>query len=134
MRIDLNDPNPPVKCYFDDEAPDAGYVLLRRMTAAEAKRIRRACAKRQPAVFHRGQMYEPPEQMDETKQSEMHWDYVIAGWEGLEDSAGTPIPCTLEMKKKLVLESPRFMAFVADKLEQLELLNKDTSEEQKKNS
>jgi len=133
MKINLNDPNPPVKFHFEEDNPDVGFVLLRRMNASEAQRIRKLCSQKQAPVFHRGQMYDPPEKVDDERQATLHWDYVIAGWEGLQDGNGDDIPCTTEMKRKLILESPQFLGFITEKIEKLELLNKDYRDESLKN-
>jgi len=120
MQINLTDPNPPVKFYFDDEDPKAGHVLLRRVTPAEAQKIRKLCSKKQPPEYRRGTRYEIPDRVNETLLSEKIWDYSIAGWEGLKDENGKNIPCTPDMKIKLMLEVPDFSGFITKAIETLE--------------
>jgi len=120
MQINLTDPNPPVKFYFDDDEPEAGHLLLRRVSPAEAQKIRKQCSKKQPPEYRRGQRYELPDKVNESLLGEKLWDYTIAGWAGLKDETGKPIPCTTDMKLKLMLEVPDFSTFYTKSMEALE--------------
>ena len=44
-----------------------------------------------------------PEQ--EKKSREMLWDHAIKAWEGILDEDGKPIPCTAEMKMKMMSDA-----------------------------
>lgn len=47
----------------------------------------------------------------EKKEREMIWDHAIVAWEGILDSKGNEIPCTLENKMKL-MSNPMFARFM----------------------
>lgn len=66
-----------------------------------------------------------PEQ--EKKEREMIWDFAIKAWEGILDTSGQPIPCTLENKMKL-MNNPQFARFVG---RCLQLISGATEEAQK---
>ena len=133
MQINLTDPNPPVKFYFNEDAPDSGYLLLRRVSTAEGQRIRKLCSKKQPPEYKRGQRFELPDKIDEERLAREIWDYSIAGWDGLTDQNGDPIPCTTDMKIKLMQESPDFSAFLVACTERLETDAKNPRDDQTKN-
>ena len=120
MQINLSDPNPPVKFYFDEDFPEKGHALLRRLPPAEAQKIRKTCSKKQPPEYRRGTRYEIPDKINEELLAERIWDYSICGWDGLVDQKGKPIPCDAAMKFKLMMESTEFSGFIAQKMEVLE--------------
>ena len=47
----------------------------------------------------------------ENKERELMWDYAIVDWKDMLDAKGTPIPCTLPNKLKL-MNIPQFARFV----------------------
>ncbi len=66
-----------------------------------------------------------PEQ--EKKERELIWDFAIQSWEGILDTKGQQIPCTLENKMKL-MNNPLFARFVG---RCLQLISGATAEAEK---
>lgn len=73
------------------------------------------------------------EEVNEELQNELFWDHIILGWENLFDSKNQPIPCTREMKTKLMVKSVKFAVFVADSLRILNAEETADTEAREKN-
>jgi hypothetical protein len=131
MIVDLNE-KPGV--WFD--LKEGGRVKLRVLTADDWKNIRKVTVKKVPfiaMVENRNQVFNQ-EVTDEDKQMEMIHDLSIVDWEGFVDKNQEPIPCTSDNKSKfMLLESPFFRDFVAEKLKMLRDADEGNSEEVRKN-
>ena len=68
----------------------------------------------------------------EKRERELIWDHAIVDWEGILDSAGNPIPCTLENKMKL-MNVPLFARFVGRCLQLISGAAEETKETEIKN-
>jgi hypothetical protein len=133
MQINLSDPNPPTKFFFDDDFPEKGFALLRVLPTDEAQRIRKLCSKKRPPEYRRGQRYELDPKMNDELMSEKIWDYSIVSWEGLTDQNDEEIVCTTAMKVQLMKSVPEFTKFFIKCIEMLELGNQEPKEDRLKN-
>jgi len=113
------DPNPPVKFFFDDNAPEDGYLLLRTIPALQMDQINKKTTKKRPPEYRRGNRYEVPDEINENLRAEMMWDYMIVGWDGILDDKNKNIQCTTEKKVEFMRNWPWFAIFVGECLEQL---------------
>lgn len=103
------------------EMDGGGRVQLRTMNAEAFKNIRRQTTKKRVdfrKVDGTPQRFEY-EEVDDDKQTDLLWDYIIVAWEGLLDKAGNNIPCTPENKTLLMARSPYFMRFLTESLKTL---------------
>ncbi len=114
MKFNLEDLNPGVFFPFEDE--DNG-VTIRLANGEIIDEIEKKCTKKK-VVFRKGQRHEVIEE-NKSMRSEMLWDYVIVGWDGVEDSNGNAIPCTTKNKIMLMRGSVKFSAFIGNCVEQL---------------
>ena len=117
MKLNLENLNPGVKFLIDESRPTEGSVTLRMLDAKAAKEHRAASTKTR-TEYHKG-VRNVVKEVDEATASALFWDYVIVSWDGITDEKGKPIPCTKEMKSKLVGESPDFAKVINEKYELL---------------
>ena len=128
MKFDLEDLNPGT--WFD--FPDGeGRICIRSLSSEDADAITRATSKKE-AEYVEGTRYEY-DVVDDDKLSDMTWDSCIVGWEGLMDSDGKDIPCTPDMKKKLMRGSPTFSRIVRRFLDKLRKAETSFKEKERKN-
>lgn len=128
MKIDTANLNPGT--VFD--LPDGtGTITLRVLAFEDAARIRKATVKVK-AEFKNGVRYEY-EDTDEEKSAELMWDACIVDWTGITDANDEPVPCTPEMKKRLMRGSPEFARMVSGMLEKLKAETEKTNEADLKN-
>lgn len=106
------------KVEFLEPAKDAGRVCVRiadgetmEKIQAQTRTRKREFVKDKETRQMVGVLYidQTPEQ--EKKERELIWDHAIVAWEGLLDSEGEEIPCTLENKMKL-MAIPMFARFI----------------------
>ena len=119
MKYNRQDPNPSTKFYFDDDDTSQGYVLLRNIPFGVLEQFRKECSKKQPAEYRKGTRYDVPPKVDDRLMSELMWDYIITGWEGIVDEKDKPIPCTKENKIDLMRNWVWFSVFISSSLEKL---------------
>ena len=131
--FNAKDPNPPAKFYFDDEAPEDGYVLLRVIPASEMEKIRKRCSKRKPPEYRRGVRYDVPPEVNEKLQSQLMWDAIVVSWEGIVDEAGKKIPVTTENKVSFMQNWAAFAVLVSEGLEQMTTDNANLKKDDLKN-
>ena len=117
MIFDLENLNPGT--WFD--LPDGGRICLRILSLETALSISEA-----------GQRFEV-EDVNENKNLELTWDNIILEWEGIKTADGKPLPCTAEMKAKLMRGSPSFAKIVRDNLNHLNELEGTREEIERKN-
>lgn len=116
MQFDL-DERPGV--WFD--FPGGGRVQLRTIGPAEYLKIRKATVKQEPFIAKvdgAARLFER-EIVDDEKQRLLSNDATIVAWEGFFNLAEQPLPCTPEMKTRLMLASAKFRDFVNAKLKEL---------------
>jgi hypothetical protein len=71
--------------------------------------------------------------VDEALQNVLLWDFCIVDWEGLLNTDEQPVPCTKEMKMRLMGKSPTFSKHVFECLEKLRAVEETEAEGQAKN-
>jgi hypothetical protein len=106
------EPNPGAWFKFNDEDPGSGEIRIRAVNQAKRTEIQKKCVKPK-TEYKNGQRFEFTDTND-TKFSEMLWDYTIVEWKNLEDDDGTPLVCDTETKMKLMLENVGFSQFVSN--------------------
>lgn len=119
MKFNMSQLNPPAWFYFDDDKPEDGSILLRVCSGNDLDRITKACSKKMPPEYKRGQRFEIPDKVDEKRHSEMLWDFVIVDWKNIIDEKGKDISCTQKNKIKLMTQSVVFTGFVGESLDKL---------------
>ncbi len=127
MIFDLENLNPGT--WFD--LPDGGRICLRILSLETALSISEAVTKKRLEYKH-GQRFEV-EDVNENKNLELTWDNIILEWEGIKTADGKPLPCTAEMKAKLMRGSPSFAKIVRDNLNHLNELEGTREESERKN-
>ena len=114
MKIDTGNLNPGT--WFDIPG-DTGRICLRSLSFDDAARIRKATTKVK-TEYKNGQRFEF-EDTDDEKAAEMTWDACIVDWDGLTGADDAPIPCTSELKIKLMRNEPKFARIVSGMIEKL---------------
>lgn len=109
--------NPYVRCYFDDDKPEEGFVELRTLTFEKITEIRKKTVKKR-VEFKRQQRYEV-EEVNERLRDELTWDYCIGDWSQVLDDQGQEIENTKENKLMLMGKSVAFSSFVGQNLEDI---------------
>jgi hypothetical protein len=133
VEIDLEKLNPGT--WFD--LPGGGRISLRVCAGDDYRAITDQVVRRKSEV-----VFDPKsgrahrlvsEETDERKLTELLWDFCIVDWEGIVDASGKPIPCTAEMKLRLMGRSPAFFSMVSERLDRLRALEKEEAEALEKN-
>jgi len=128
LKIDTANLNPGT--VFD--LPDgSGTITLRALSFEDAARIRKATVKTK-AEYKNGGRFEF-EEADDEKAAELTWDACIVDWTGITDANDEPVPCTPEMKKRLMRGSPEFARMVSGMLEKLKAETEKADEADLKN-
>ena len=131
MRINIEDPNPPLKMYLEKESAEAAFVLLRTATASVLKKIREQThARRFKNV--KGVVYEYYD-VDEDLYDLLLWKYCLPGWGNLKDEDGKEIEYSPETAVYLLDNSPVFADWINEKLDEIADLLKKKAENSKKN-
>lgn len=117
MKLNLSNLNPAAFFPFDEDEEGSGGVYLRLATGEILEKIRKKTTKKR-VEFRRGTRHEV-EETNDSKHSELLWDYVIDDWKGLEDESGAEIPCTTENKVMLMQKSVKFSGFIGNCVEKL---------------
>lgn len=117
MKINMQNPNPGTRFYFDEDKPEDGYVGLRICNGKALRDIHKATIKKR-TEYKKGQRFEV-EEVDEDKRSQMINDYIITEWSGITDDFDQPIECNAENKNFLMLNVIDFSRFISDCLEKL---------------
>ena len=131
MKINLSNPNPSTRFYFDDDDHSRGWVELRICSPEEMSKIDKQTVKKRNE-YRRGQRYEI-EDTNEKARNRLLWDVLISDWGGIVDEKDKQIKCTTENKELLMLTSVKFALFVGNKMEELSEGTGDQFEEQEKN-
>ena len=129
MLFDLENLNPAVKFYLNEENESEGSVTLKSLTRDDAAKILKKHTKKR-RKWRRGQQV-IEEEIDTDQVDFDSWDCNIVEWE-IYDTKGEAVPCTRENKILLVGQSPWFQNFIFEKLEQLK--EQKPMEELEKNS
>jgi hypothetical protein len=116
MDFNLDELNPGVEFFFDDNNVSKGSVTLRVCPPDELTRIEKITDEVK-VKYRRGQRHEYKVR-DEKKFDLMLWDYTIVAWSGVTANKA-PLECTAENKQRLMGGSAWFAGFVADRLEVL---------------
>ena len=131
MKRNLGNLNPDVKFLIDENNPAEGSVTLRELDGKTSKENR--VKSRAVRTEYENHVKRTVEYTDEDKATELFYDSIIVDWDGITDMKGKPIPCTKEMKVKLVMEDPEFSRLIHDFYAQLTSMSKTHAEEAAKN-
>jgi len=129
MKFDLENLNPGVWVYFDDD-PQNGGIKVRHLSGEALNDIEKKTTKKK-FEFQRGRRVETSE-IDNQLRSDLTVDYCLLDWL-IFDKDGEEIPCTKENKLTLINKSPKFMRFYSAALEQVSELEGQEQEEREKN-
>ena len=127
MFFDLDNLNPGT--WFD--LPGGGKICLRILPLDDAFKISKEITKKR-VEYKQGQRFEV-EDVDEHRNLALTWDYIILDWEGVKSKDGKEIPCTTEMKARLMGGSPSFGKVVRDFVNHLNELEATEQEAEAKN-
>ena len=116
MLFDLENLNPAVKFFLNEDDESEGSVTLRSLTRDEAARILKKHTKKERKWRRSQQVIEETVNTDQVDYDS--WDFNIVEWE-IRDTKGEAVPCTRENKILLVGQSPWFQNFIFEKLELL---------------
>ena len=117
MKINLTNPNPATRFYFDEEDKARGWVELCICSPEEMAKIDKLTVKKR-TEYRRGQRYEIEDVKDKVR-NRMLWDALIVNWSGIVDENDKAIKCTTDNKEVLMLTSVKFATFVGTKMEEL---------------
>lgn len=130
MQINLAEPNPFTKFYFNEEKPAEGWIEVRTLNIAKINDIEKK-AVTEKKRFKRGQVI-TERNVNQGKKDKETWGYCIGKWYKVVDEKGEDIPNTVDNKVFLMNNSREFSAFVADSLEELgDDETKEAAEEEK---
>ena len=115
MLFDLENLNPAIKWYLDDDDKSQGSVTLRALSRDDVMENLKKHTKKTTEI-HRGMQVVKEEISEESDYDS--WDKSIVEWE-LFDKNNNPIPCTRDNKVLLMGKSPWFQNFVAERLERM---------------
>jgi len=145
MPFDLDNLNPSTRFYWtagDPEElvnkPDAEYVEMRLCPDDMTDEIRKQVGITRKVEYHRDRgRINRIEYLDSSdgkvrKFAEAVNDFCITGWR-LLTRTGDEIPCTTENKIKMLLGSPAFSEWYADKMEELRKIAQNKDREIKEN-
>ncbi len=131
MQINLTEPNPFTKFYFNEEKPEEGWIEVRTLNIAKLNDIEKKTVT-EKRRFKRGQVI-TDRNVNQVKKDNETWGYCIGEWLKVVDENGEDIPNTVEKKVFLMNNSREFSAFVADSLEELGDTETQEAEEEEKN-
>jgi len=138
IAIALEDLNPAVRFYFDDDNRESGWVELRALNGGAADDINKKWSKKKVEYrvnpqTRRNERIEFVE-VDADGAFREVTDYNIADWNIPDAKTGEPIPCTTDMKVTLMRGSPEFAQFVTKSLDTLRVDEAAVAVEVEKNS
>jgi hypothetical protein len=128
MIVDLENPNPGT--WFD--LPDEGRISLKTLSLEELSDIRKKAVKNK-VEYKQGQRFEFDD-IDEDKIFNLSAQSFIVEWEGIKTKDGIEMPCTNDNKVLLMRKAPSFSKFVKKCLEELNRLQEEETEIERKNS
>lgn len=118
------------------EAQPAEWIGVRVCSGQTLRDIEKACSGPETKTFQvvdGNPVVFVEKEVNKEKQNEMIWDYCITDWY-LRDEEGNEIPCNLEMKKRLMLDSVEFATFFANALTEVRKAKDKKAEAARKNS
>ncbi len=117
MIINIEDPNPAIKVYFDKEGRKEAYVMLRPATSEVLSNIRKETHVRRFKNI-KGSIHEYFD-IDESLYDFKLWEYCMPGWGNIKDEKGNDIIYSPEKACFLLKNSPYFSNQVGEKMEEL---------------
>ncbi len=117
MKIDLTDPDPATRFYFDPEDESRGWVEIRIPAPEKLTKVDKLTTKK-TMKYRGGQNYQI-EEVNTPMRNRLLWDEFISNWGGIEDENGKEVKCTTDNKEKLMKTHVKFAAFVGRKIEEL---------------
>ncbi len=117
MKIDLSNPDPATRFYFDIEDESRGWVEIRIPSPEKMTKIDKLTTKK--TMKYRGGQNYPIEEVNTTMRNRLLWDEFISGWSGIVDENGNEVECTTDNKEKLMKIVVKFAVFVGRKIEEL---------------
>ena len=131
MQINLAEPNPFTRCYFDEDDHGEGWVDVRTLNIAKLNEIEKKTVIEKKRL-KRGQVL-TERKVNQKLKDTMTWGYCIGEWAVVVDEKAQPIPNTVENKVFLMTNSPSFSTFVVDQLEKLGDIEIEEAEAEEKN-
>ena len=117
MKIDLSNPDPAVRFYFDPEDEARGWVEIRIPSPEKLTKIDKLTTKK--TMKYRGGQSYPVEEVNTTMRNRLLWDEFVSDWGVVMDEKGETVECTTDNKEKLMKTHVKFAAFVGRKIEEL---------------
>ena len=117
MKIDLSNPDPAVRFYFDPEDESRGWVEIRIPSPEKLTKIDKLTTKK--TMKYRGGQSYPVEEVNTTMRNRLLWDEFISNWGVIVDEDGNEVECTTDNKERLMKTVVKFAAFVGRKIEEL---------------
>ncbi|KKL98575.1 hypothetical protein LCGC14_1823040 [marine sediment metagenome] len=117
MKIDLSNPDPVVRFYFDPEDESRGWVEIRIPSPEKLTKIDKLTIKK-TMKYRGGQNYQI-EEVNMPMKNRLLWDAFISGWSRIVDEKGETIECTTDNKEILMKTVVKFAFFVGKKIEEL---------------
>lgn len=108
FAVDLEDLNPGVWFYFDEEEPEKGGFCVRPMDSDSMSAIDKETIKTKK-VYKRGKRYDSQD-VDNDRKQEMIIDHTLTDW-CVYGKDGEKIECSVENKLKLLGKSPWHQRF-----------------------
>jgi len=108
FAVDLEDLNPGVWFYFDEDKPEKGGFCVRPLDSDTLDTITKETVTKK-TVFKNGKR-QVVQDVDTDKDRKLTIDYTLPDWKVL-DKDGNEIPCTIENKMSLISKSPWHQRF-----------------------
>ena len=132
MKIDLTDPDPATRFYFDIEDESRGWVEIRIPAPEKLTKIDKLTTKK--TMKYRGGQSYPVEEVNTTMRNRLLWDEFISDWGGIVDEKGETVECTTDNKEILMKTVVKFAFFVGKKIEELSESMSDYEDVEKNSS
>ncbi len=117
MKIDLANPDPATRFYFDVEDESRGWVEIRIPSPEKLTKIDKLTTKK--TMKYRGSQNYQIEEVNRPMKNRLLWDEFISDWGVIMDEKGEAVECTTDNKEKLMKTHVKFAAFVGRKMEEL---------------
>ncbi|KKL99293.1 hypothetical protein LCGC14_1815860 [marine sediment metagenome] len=117
MKIDLSNPDPATRFYFDVEDESRGWVEIRIPSPEKLTKIDKLTTKK--TMKYRGGQSYPVEEVNMPMKNRLLWDEFISNWGVVVDEKGETVECTTDNKEILMKTVVKFAFFVGKKIEEL---------------
>jgi hypothetical protein len=128
MKLNISNLNPGI--WFDIPNTDAKVCL--RVCSPEIIEEIDLKTNKKIVEYKSNQRFEI-EKIDRKLRNEMIWDYVIVDWKNINDNDDKPIECTKKNKIMLIRKMPKFVEFISNCLDKINLFNIEQEDKEEKN-